>query len=164
MSDWPKQKDAVAFYGDPSTHNASWQLANITTVPVPWAMTYSGSPVKAIRIHVKCAKALAWVMDTAWREIGRDQKVADLHGWSLYSGSYNYRPKRTGKSLSMHAFAAAIDWDAGHNAQGSSSKDRIGFTADDPLIRAFEFEGAEWGGRWSGKSCDPMHVQFATTK
>jgi hypothetical protein len=157
---WPKQKDAVAFYGDPSTNNAGWQAANLVTVFVPWHMFMGTTPIAKIRIHVKCATSLGEILDRAWRDIGRDQKLADEYGWSQYSGSYNYRPIRGSKRLSMHAFGCAIDFDASHNQLHSSATDKIGFTAADPLVKAFEAEGWVWGGRWTGRS-DPMHFQAA---
>ena len=75
------------------------------------------------------------------------------------TGSYNLRLIRgSAFAMSMHAFAAAIDWDAADNAQ----HDRKHLFQDDgPLVVKFKEEGWVWGGDWSGGSIDAMHVQAA---
>lgn len=155
---WPLQSKAKAFYGDPSVNNAQWQMKNLVQVPVPWATYYGKTRVPKIRIHRLCAGSLIRVMDQAWKAIGKNQAEAVRRGWSVYNGTYAYRPIRNSKTISNHAFGAAIDWDAGHNALGSNSRDKIGFEPDDPLVLAFKKEGWRWGGDYTGRS-DPMHFE-----
>ena len=58
----------------------------------------------------------------------------------------------------MHAFAAAIDWDAADNEQHAL---RHLFQNDSLLVVKFREEGWIWGGDWSPGSVDAMHVQAA---
>ena len=40
MENWPKQKDAISFYGDPRGENGqanlNWERENLIVVKVPW--------------------------------------------------------------------------------------------------------------------------------
>jgi hypothetical protein len=153
---WPLQRDCPAFYGNPAT--TGWRETNTVLVPVPWQMRMGGTPVGRIRIHKKCAASLARVLNFVWEQAGKSQsKIAELR-YDRFSGSYNFRPMRGGASLSMHSYAAAIDWDDADNQQRSQHHL---FTNDSLLIKAFKAEGWEWGGDWDVGSIDAMHVQAA---
>ena len=158
MAKWPTQANAKKFYGDPSVNNAAWQAKNLVLIPVPWATYYGKTRVPKIRVHRLIAGAVIAAMDEAWKAIGKDQAEATARGWGVYNGSYAYRPVRGRKTLSMHAYGAALDWDAGRNALGSSPTDKIGFTASDPLVKAFKKQGFRWGGDYKGRT-DPMHFE-----
>jgi hypothetical protein len=153
---WPLQRDCPRFYGNPG--EAGWLHAYTTSVAVPWRMFMGSTPIDHILIHKRCAPSLERVLAYTWDRCGRDQdKVHSLH-FDRYDGSYNFRPMRGGASLSMHAYAVAIDWDAAANAHHSQTHF---FTKDTILIDAFLQEGWEWGGSWGGGSIDAMHVQAA---
>jgi hypothetical protein len=140
---WPHQRDAVAFFGALDTIEN--QLVFVTP---PFEIRFEGKKVAHIRIHKKCSASLARVFDSV--------KSHYEHTGLEYSGSYANRNIRGGNSTSMHAFGAAIDFDAENNGLGTAGT----FTENSPLVRAFELEGWIWGGRWKTRS-DPMHFQAA---
>lgn len=156
MNIWPLQRDCVAFYGNPAT--AGWLQANTVSVLCPWQLHVGATPTSHITIHKKCADSLARVLENIWDACGKDVKqVAALH-YDRYDGSYNFRPARQSTMLSMHAFACAIDWDAGENPFHSA---KHLFTDQSLLVDMFKAEGWVWGGDWSPGSQDAMHVQAA---
>ena len=164
MEQWPLQSEADTFYGNPRGANGSyspiWARVNLVHVSCPWALHMGPhQPIPFIMIHHKCADSLARIIDKAWNEIGKSQDEANARGYSVFSGSFNFRPIRGAQELSMHAYGAAIDWDAPDNPMGYGNL-RHKFTDDDPLILAFKAEGWRWGGDWCGRK-DPMHVQAA---
>ncbi len=155
---WPLQSQCDAFYGDPrgpgDEVNPAWESANLVEVTCPWTLNTGGT----IRIHRKCAESLARVLSATWEACGRSQvRVQELR-YHIFDGSFNYRAKRGGTTLSMHAYAVALDWDAKDNEQHSMSHL---FTHDSPLVQEFIREGWIWGGDWSPGSIDAMHFQAA---
>jgi lysozyme family protein len=185
QSRWPLQSQCIAFYGDP--RQPGWLEANTVQVPCPWPLHFETSTLHSILIHKKVAASLTRVLNNVWNDVGKSvDKINALH-YDRYSGSYNFRPIRSVSYgdvfvpalanddlavsltkldapisvLSMHAFAAAIDWDAEENQQHSQ---KHLFTDQSPLIVEFKKEGAVWGGNWSGSSVDGMHLQFARVK
>ncbi len=115
-------------------------------------------PIPSIVIHKKCAASLQRVLTRVWTETGKSEsRIRDLR-YDVFSGSFVYRTKRGGTSLSMHAYGAAVDWDAPDNQMHATSHL---FTDDSLLIRAFKDEGWVWGGDWRGFGVDAMHVQAA---
>ncbi|MDE2444786.1 MAG: M15 family metallopeptidase [Alphaproteobacteria bacterium] len=170
MSLWPTQAGADAFYGSPrsvnsSTVNMNWYRANITFVQPPFFMRMVG-PVKRFPIHVKCAEAtLAW-LDQVWRNAGRDQRVIDNWGMSVFSGSYCYRTMRGLQHLSMHAYGCAMDFDAPRNSLHDTTPHFA--TLRQQVVEPFLKLGGVWGGDWNGngesadeRRADGMHFQFA---
>lgn len=157
---WPHQSECDEFYGNPRVNNPVWQANNLVMVRCPWRMAMGQSIIQSIRIHRRCAHSLGEILDRAWDAIGKSQDEAHRRGWDVYSGSYNFRPIRGSKRLSMHAYGCAIDFSAPKNGLHTSATDKVGFTETDPLVSAFEGHGWVWGGRWTGRS-DPMHFQAA---
>lgn len=157
---WPKQSEAVAFYGNPSLNNERWQAQNLVLIKPPFELFYEGTPVRGVRIHQKCASSLALIFAAIWEAYHKDQRQLDGTGFTRFSGGYNYRPIRGGRKLSIHAFAAALDFDAEHNPQTFNRTAGL-LKTDSPIVHIFEAEGWTWGGRWSGKR-DPMHFQAAS--
>jgi hypothetical protein len=162
---WPNQNTAAlnAFYGNPVGQNGlvnpHWKAVSLVGVPVPyhmvvaWALTV---PVKQIFFHHKCAGPLARVL-SGILALYKTQAEIEKHGMHLYSGAYSYRAIRGSSHLSMHAYGCAIDLDSEHNPLGS----RHG-TMSKEVVKLFQDEGAEWGGRWHSRP-DPMHFQWAKT-
>jgi len=154
---WPLQSQCLTFYGDPRV--SGWLQANTIDVTCPWPLHMDAVTLSHILIQKKCADSLTRVLGAVWEAVGKDvTKINALH-YDKYSGSYNLRNIRGSVSaLSMHAFAAAIDWDAEENQQHSM---KHLFTDDSLLIVKFKEEGWIWGGDWSPGSIDAMHVQAA---
>lgn len=167
MTTWPLQKDCDRFYGNPrdpkdrSRPSAAWEAANLVSIKPPYRMTYDGKPIRGIRVHKKCAESLLRVLTAIWEASGRQQSVVDAWGASIYAGAYNFRLMRGGSSLSMHSWGCAIDLDPARNGMGDTTPN---FAKHSAVLKAFADEGWEWGGDWSGKSCDGMHWQAAWTR
>lgn len=161
---WPKQSECDAFYGNPrglgDEPSLRWEAANIIRISAPFVLRYDGKPVSGIRVHKKCAEAYGRVFARIWEAAGHDQAVIDRWGASIYGGAYNYRLMRGSSALSMHSWGCAIDLDPDENAFHDITP-RFASAPQSAVVSAFEAEGAIWGGRWSGRSCDGMHFQFA---
>ncbi len=154
---WPVQSQCLAYYGDP--RSPSWLQANTIDVPCPWPLHMGSVTITHILIHKKCAESLARVLNNIWQATGKSFSAIQKLRYDVYDGSYNLRTIRgSTAALSMHAFAAAIDWDAADNAQHSQ---KHLFHDDSLLVVKFKEEGWIWGGDWSPGSIDAMHVQAA---
>lgn len=162
---WPLQRDCDSFYGNPrgagGRANPAFE-ANLVTVAAPYQLYYGKTPIRGVRVHRKCADSLRRVFARIWDASGHQQSVVDDWGASAFAGSYVFRNKRGGGTLSMHAYGCAIDLDPARNAMGNTRPNfaRLGPRA---VVAAFEAEGWTWGGRWTGRSCDGMHFQAART-
>ncbi len=161
MTTWPLQRDCTKFYGDPRGANdkasAKREREHLVLVKCPWELRFEGKSVSGIRIHKKCAESLARVLTAIWERVGRSQAEIDRIGMSVYGGSYSFRAMRGGKSLSMHSYGCALDFDPARNGFGNRNP-----AMDRRVIEEFEREGWEWGGHWSRP--DGMHFQAARTK
>jgi hypothetical protein len=152
---WPKQSQTVKVYGNP--RQKGWLHKNTVEVEVPWKLRGDASH---ILIHKKVASSLKRVLSGIWDACDHSQSKINKNHYDRFDGSYNLRNIRHGSSLSMHAFAVAIDFDADNNEQGSRKNF---FTADSIIVEQFRKEGWEWGGQWSLPSKDAMHFQAART-
>ena len=161
MTTWPLQRDCARFYGNPRTSagNASpaWEREHLTSVSPPWKMTFGGKPVASCRVHKKCAESLKRIFERIWERCGRSQAEIDRIGMSIYAGGYVFRNIRGGRSLSMHSYGCAVDFDPARNGLGNKNPQM-----DRRVIEEFEREGWEWGGHWS--RTDGMHFQAARTR
>lgn len=154
MTAWPKDTQAArnSFYGDPGKGQIASQM--VPVVP-PFAMYYEGKRVKAIQFHRKAAPALLAALNEIWDYCQHDQAKIDAAGVSKYAGAYNHRLVRGSKTKwSNHAYAAAIDLNAGENALGVKKGTMPQFVVD-----AFCRQGAMWGG-WYSSRPDWMHFEF----
>lgn len=155
---WPLQSQCDAFYGNPRLNLKLWESKNLTRIEPPFMMAYDGRAIKHIVVHKKCAESLLKVLGKIWDAAEKDQKKINEAGVSIYDGCYNFRNMRGSNRLSMHAYACAIDLDAGRNGLGNPSPR---FNRYPWVVDAFEQEGWVWGGRWSAKRRDGMHFQAA---
>jgi hypothetical protein len=162
--DWPKQSEAMEFFGDP--RSAGWEAANLVYVTCPWVLTNEGekSTTNHIRIHKKCAESLTRVLNFIWEKCGKSQAQIDTFGYNIFSGSY-VGPDRViagSHTLSEHAYGGALDIWSAENQQGWT-EEQSKFKPTSLITVAFEGEGWRWGGRWSGKTRDAMHYQALGT-
>lgn len=165
MTDFPRQKDAIAFYGNPAGDNGqpslTWERENLVLVAVPWRIftSWDKKEMRGIRLHRKCAQSFIKIAKAIWEFSEESQMLIAHYGLDLCGGGYNFRLTRGGSILSMHSFGAAIDFDPERNGFGKKNP-RLGEFPR--IIDFFEREGWEWGGRWKKK--DGMHFQAASTK
>jgi hypothetical protein len=162
MSKWPKQNETDKFYGNPRGKNGgpspAWERTNLTLVKAPWPIvtSWDSSPVKGIRVHVKCAESLIKIFNSIWEAAGQDVEVVRQWGMHLYGGGYNFRIMRGGSRLSMHSWGCAVDFDPAQNEYGDASPN---FANCPAVLNAFADEGWTWGGSWAKP--DGMHWQAA---
>jgi hypothetical protein len=155
-NNWPKQSEMDAFYGNPrgpvhpDQANVGWEKTNLTNIIPPFYIYYEGRRVKYIRIHKKCAASLKRVLKAILLAAKGDDKK--LHEWMIdqFSGSYVFRLKRNGNTLSCHAYGAAVDFAAATFPMGQTKKRFV-----PEVVQAFTDEG------WTNLSTDPMHFQAA---
>ncbi len=170
MTQWPLQREAEFFYGNPrgrggASVDLGWYRENIAQVTPPF-FTRMMKPVRHFPIHKRCAAAtLSW-LNTVWDNAGRDQNVIDDWGMNVFSGSYSFRTMRGMQHLSMHAYGCAIDFDAPHNGLHDRTPKFAGLRRE--VVEPFLKLGGVWGGDWNGNGdttdeprCDGMHFQFA---
>jgi hypothetical protein len=161
---WPLQREADSFYGNPRGTNGHanqhWIEQNLVHVATPWALFYTGKPIKPqVMIHHKVAESLGRVFKAIWDAAAHSQAQIDAWGMSDFSGSFNYRAKRGSSTLSMHAYGAAIDFDADRNGFGDRTPH---FAGAKPVLDAWAAESWVWGGTWSKP--DGMHWQAARVR
>jgi hypothetical protein len=147
----PHPRDVETHYGAPGT-----ELVRITP-PLPLHLYGDPeTPVTKVAVHRLCAASLERVFADILTRHGDDTRIM-RHALSFY-GTYNDRPKRGGKSKSLHAYAAAIDLAADTNAFKASWP----ITATMPLeiMECFSREGWLSAGAFWGY--DAMHFQATT--
>ena len=145
---WPFQRDCDTFYGDP--RKKLWKLFNLTYIKPPFVMTYDRKVVKYISIHKKCAASLSRILQAIYVASGKDQRVLNNWGVSIFGGVYNFRLMRNSNRLSMHSYACAIDLDPAKFPMGQSAE-----AFPEPVLKAFADEG------WVNLTNDRMHFQAA---
>lgn len=162
---WPLQSECDNFYGDPRGRNGQpspkWEAENLVRVIPPYQMFYIGQPVKSIRVHKKCASSMLKALVAIRTATKGDTKLLTASGANALGGTYNFRLMRGGSRLSMHSYGCAIDLDPGRNGMGVTKPHFLKYPF---IIKAFEDQGAVWGGRWAGRACDGMHFQFARVR
>lgn len=117
-------------------------------LPAPLKLGWQNAEVTRVACHVEMEQVFAGVFavlyaDGLWPHL------------RTFDGIYNDRSTRGGRKASTHAWGISIDLNAATN--------RMGTAGDMPeeVVEVFEEAGFTWGGRWKGRSRDPMHFQFA---
>lgn len=143
----PDRRSMELFYGRPGDES------NLVNFAPPFPMFYGGKACKTIRCHKQVAASLQRVLAEIGRSYGQRRDI--LEEAEDYGGCYNYRNKRGGTSLSVHAWGAAIDLDADDN----TFRDHWPMKADMPMeiMEAFAREGWVSAGAFWGY--DAMHFQ-----
>lgn len=160
MSKWPLQKDCIDFYGNPNS--VFFEADHITRISFPWNCTYNGQPVKKAAVNVKCADAFSEWFDIVWTNAEKRQTTIDAWGMSKYGGGFAIRNKRSGNSLSMHAFGCALDFDPVQNPFHVENFRFKNVVIQEYVVEPFLKLGGVWGGSWHPP--DAMHFQFARVK
>lgn len=148
---WPKQSECLKFYGKPGT--------NQVIIKPAYTLYYDGKPMKrGFTINKRCAESALLCFEQI-AKVYTEKQLTQL-GLNVFSGCYNNRPMRGGSQLSMHAFACAIDFDAGRN-QLKWGKDKARLARADcvPFWEIWEAQG--WVSLGRSRNFDWMHVQAA---
>lgn len=158
---FPYQSEMGALCGNPGNaardnFNPAWLHANVVPVPVPWVMTDGRNHYGHVGFNKNFADSLERVFLSIWEAVGKSQAEIEKRRYHIFSGTAAFRNMRTHAQLSMHAFAAAIDFDAPDNALHAQ---RHLFQPDDVLFVKFRAEGWTCGIDWRGNSVDAMHIQ-----
>ncbi|WP_156679334.1 M15 family metallopeptidase [Sphingomonas profundi] len=147
---FPREKDALAFYGSPGSGHVR--------IRPPYQLWFGDQKVSSILIHGKCADSALRAME----RIAAAYSPADIHrlGFDAFAGCFNDRDKRGGTTKSMHAYACAIDWNAGRNPLRADHR-TASFAR--PECRAFldAWEAEGWISLGRARDYDWMHVQAA---
>lgn len=128
-------------YGSPLKESA------MVLYDVPAELELFGIPRR-----VYCNRDLKGPLDKALHMVVAGGLAQHIKAWD---GCFQIRSKRGGGSPSLHSWGLAVDLNAAWNRMGGAS------TQHPRVVEIFETCGFEWGGRWAGMSCDPMHFQLA---
>lgn len=150
---FPRERDCLTYYGPPGENHIKMML------PYPMRLAWDKSvTIRTIAINAKCAKSANRALTSALSYYG-GEKIRQL-GLDLYGGCYANRPKRGASTLSMHAYACAIDIDPEHNQlRWGRDKARMAQPEYQPFIDAWEAEG--WVSLGRSRNYDWMHFQAA---
>jgi hypothetical protein len=151
--------EIMKLYGDPAlyvrqdgTVSPIWECRMVivpfpSPLPLGWALEKLAAGCRVNQAIAQQVEALfrALVAGGAWSHI------------RTFDGGYNWRPKRSSsRSISMHAFGAALDFNAETNRQGTDGD------MDPRIVKIAEEQRWTWGGRWSGAARDDMHFQWGS--
>ena len=153
---WPRQGDVEKFFG-----KAGGEQCTAGEVILPFDMRIAWDKktiIKSFRCHERVA-------DSAQRAYNRIHSAysgneISLFGFNLFGGCYNFRNKRGGSTLSMHAYGIAIDTDPERN-QLKWGRDRayLALPKCEEFLKCWEAEG--WLSLGRARNYDWMHVQAA---
>lgn len=155
--------EIVAFYGWRDaflTDLASWERWMVLVrPPLERSFLYLGDrgpePSRGLRVHHNLANELS----------GALAEISAAGCWDLverHSGAYAFRAQRGGAKLSMHAFGAAVDFDAPMNQRGMPVSDTLlgGTDRGQQVVAIMERRGWTWGGHFPVP--DAMHFQWGS--
>jgi len=143
------QKSLSSFYGAPGN-------VTMVQVPVPYKMFLYGGPqtVRTIPIHERLGPSLERVLKDLGNRYRTDESRSEA-GINRYFGTYANRKMRGGSLPSLHARAAAIDFDANRNGNLTHWPTRAVMPLD--VMEIFAREG--WLAAGAFWARDAMHFQ-----
>jgi len=148
----------LAAYGDPEkylredgTPNPAWEYEILSRAYLPAPLPLEGYPGRNVQ-RFACHKRLRPEIEALHGEIFK----AGL--WDClvsFAGCFNFRFQRgSADHLSVHCWAAAIDYDYAGNHLGQQGR------MDKRIVAIFERRGWTWGGRFA--RLDAGHFQFCS--
>lgn len=149
---FPTQSNVTSFYGRHGVEGGFTPPTKAITLPFP--IYYDGTKVTVLRPHVKCADSLLRVFERLKAQYPTEDSRYDA-GILIYDGLYNPRPMRGGSAWSMHAWAIAIDLNAGQNGNKTHWPTRAVIPIE--VMECFAREG--WTAAGAFWSRDAMHFQ-----
>ena len=144
--------DIYAYLREDGSLDPRWEAEQLARCTLPFPITLSWDATKQVRT-LYCHRKLTARFEAVFREIERRGLRERVR---TFGGCFNFRAKRSGSKLSTHAWGIAVDLNPETNGMGRDGDMAPG------IVKAFEDAGFTWGGRWSGRSKDPMHFQFCS--
>jgi LysM repeat protein len=144
--------DIRQFVGDDGRLSPGWADEYIARAALPFPIPLAWETAKNVTA-IACHRLVVPLVEEVFREIAA--RGLQRAGKS-YGGGYAYRPKRGALKPSTHAWGIAFDLNPATNAMGTTGD------MDPRLVELVEGLGFLWGGRWAGRSKDPMHFQYCT--
>jgi LysM repeat protein len=144
--------DIRQFVGDDGRLSPGWADEYIARAALPFPIPLAWETAKNVTA-IACHRLVVPLVEEVFREIaarGLQRAVKS------YGGGYSYRPKRGALKPSTHSWGIAFDLNPATNAMGTAGD------MDPRLVTLLEGYGFLWGGRWAGRSKDPMHFQYCT--
>jgi murein endopeptidase len=117
-------------------------------VSVPFPVT---SKSGKILVHKKAAPC--------FEQVGKEIVAAGIKYKMTNDGTFNWRQKAGGGSLSMHSFGIAFDINAGSNPWQGGSPKHCKTDIPKEVVTIFHKYGFSWGGEWNSV-CDAMHFEW----
>jgi len=155
--DWPEERVLIRDNFIILPHG--WEEVHLVTLDLPDAvLLYGRIPIRRMLVHRLVYSSLVGIFDT----------LCALGNWKLiktYEGCFCPRLKRRGGTYpSMHAMAAALDFNALTCPMGEKGSQPT------VLVELFQSNGWTWGGdfgkqmdgRQDMRQSDPMHFQFGS--
>lgn len=142
-------------YGVPSKDGKGY----LTTIKLPYPM-FLNWQTKTIIKSFQCHKLIANRLVAVFTDILNHYGIDEIKRLQLddYGGCHNYRPKRGGTTLSLHAWGLAVDLDPDRNLLHETSKTaRFARPEYKAMIDIWYKHGFESLGR--EKNYDWMHFQ-----
>lgn len=144
-------------YGNPTENTLKWERENMTVYDVPDVFErMNGFVPKKIYCHRKFVLPLTlWFQDMATTGV-----IKEIISWD---GCFNIRLKRGARSLSIHSFGMAVDFNAAHNPLGLTAQQAMArglkpFSESfNNVARKYVDCGIDWKTRPDG-----MHFQIKT--
>lgn len=146
---WPASDTTslTRFYGRPGDES------NLVTFEFPYPAYYDGKRVRTGRCHRLVKDSLLRVMGRIGEKYSQDPGI--MEEAQDYAGMFNFRNKRLGSTLSVHAWGAAIDLDADDN----TFRQHWPLEADMPIEIIEEFAREGWVSAAAFWGYDAMHFQ-----
>ncbi|SEI66379.1 D-alanyl-D-alanine carboxypeptidase [Deinococcus reticulitermitis] len=141
----------------PSWFNPSptWKRQNAVLIPLAQLPGFPPCPYGKLR-GVTMHRLVAPIFLATWlltHERGQTRHLRTFDG----SAAYRHMGHNPRRDLSVHAFLAAVDFDAVWNGYGVPLER---MQIDKEFVRTWEECGWTWGGRWTGEFADGMHFQW----
>lgn len=144
--------DILGYIRDDGSIDPKWESERMVRAALPFPIPLAWNTSQSVT-GIRCHKLIAPLVEAVFREIDAAGLKSAV---KTYGGGYVYRPKRGQVKPSTHSWGIAIDLNPNTNAMGTAGD------MDPRLVELFEGFGFTWGGRWSGRSKDPMHFQYCS--
>jgi LysM repeat protein len=144
--------DIRGYARDDGTPDPRWETQFMARAALPFPIPLDWDRSKSAS-GIRCHKLIVPLLEAVFTDVVNKGLQGAV---KTYGGGYNWRMKRGQAKPSTHSWGIAIDLNARTNGMGSAGD------MDPELVKLFEGYGFTWGGRWSGRSKDPMHFQYCS--